>query len=35
MKTKLNMALVMKNKGYSIEEISEISGLEKEEIEKL
>ena len=35
MKTKVNMALIMKNKGYSIEEISEISGLEKEEIEKL
>ena len=35
MKTKINMALIMKNKGYSIEEISEISGLEKEKIEKL
>ena len=35
MKTKVNMALIMKNKGYSIEEISEISGLGKEEIEKL
>lgn len=35
MKSKVNMALIMKNKGYPIEEISEISGLNKETIEKL
>ena len=35
MKSKVNMALIMKNKGYPIEEISEISELNKETIEKL
>lgn len=29
------MARVMKNKGYSTDEISELTGLSKEEIEKL
>ena len=32
---RLDMARVMKNKGYSTDEISELTGLSKEEIEKL
>ena len=32
---KIEMARAMKNKDYSIEEISELTGLSAEEIEKL
>ena len=32
---KVDMARAMKNKGYSTDEISELTGLSKEEIEKL